>query len=399
MRWLWLAAALALAPVQAQWQFGEPLWPAGEARSGIYHQLDGAARQHLAADRDHVALTWGDNRDGSYQVRVAYRHLSGDGGFGDVHTLSEGEEAYHPVVVALGDGRFLFAWEQDERVWMRVAGPEGAHPAIQADAAESTQPSLAAHPEHGVVAAWSRRENGALRVVSAPVAVDDAGVMQVGEAVPVDPEPAQRDQIYPTAAVTPSGVAVAWEDRREGHTRLHYVFRTHNGRFGPMQDLNDRRQGPRTQPYGAGSGVTRVALAAQGERIAAVWLDKRDYQSGYDVFAALSEDGGQSFGANEMVQDVFGAEIPQWHPGVAISPDGLPLAVWDDPRDDTPDVWMSWRETDEWSDDVEVAPAYGPGAHTRPAAVFGPDGRLHIAWTTRTEDGLSRLGYVVAQWR
>ncbi|WP_018233585.1 hypothetical protein [Thioalkalivibrio thiocyanodenitrificans] len=398
MRGLWLmAAAVLAAPLQAQWQFGEPRWPGGEPRAGIFHQLDGTARRHVAVDEGHAAVVWSDNRDGGYQVRAAFRPLSDGGAFGDVETLSEGDEAYHPVVVALGDGRFGFAWEQDERVWMRIAGPGGAGPAVRVDEAESTQPALGAHPEHGVVAAWTRRENGVLRVVSAPVAVDADAVVRIGEAAPVDPEPAARDQIYPTVAVTHAGVVVAWEDRREGHTRLHYVFRAHDGDFGSLQDLNDRREGPRSQIYGAGSGVTRVALAARGDRVAAVWMDKRDYQSGYDVFSALSDDGGRSFGANEMVQDLFGAEIPQWHPAIAVDPDGLPVALWDDPREDTPDVWMSWRASGGWSDDVEVAPAYGPGAHTRPAAAFGPDGRLHIVWTSRTEDGLSRLGYVEAE--
>lgn len=392
MRWWWLTVALVAAPLQAQWQFGEPLRPAGEAREGVFHQLDGTARQHVAADNTHVVAVWSDNRDGSYQVRAAFRPVEGE--FGPVRTLSTGTEAYHPVVTSLGDGRFLFAWEQDEAVWMRSATADDLAPAVQVADAPSTQPALAAHSRHGIAAAWSRQVNDALRVVSAPLSVDEAGAVRPGEPVPVDPGPARRDQLYASVAVTPAGVAVAWEDRREGHTRLFHVFRAHDGGFGPLQDLNDRRDGPRAAAYGAGSGVTRVALAARGDRVVAVWMDKRDYQSGYDVFAAVSEDGGRSFGANEMVQDMFGAEIPQWHPAVAVSPSGVPVAVWDDPRDDSPDLWMSWRESGGWSDDVEIPPAYGPGAHTRPAAAFGPDGRLHIIWTTRTEDGLSSLGYV-----
>ena len=401
MRGLGLAAAAALMSVSAhgQWQFQDPHWSGGDPRAGVFHQLDGAARQHVAADEGHVAVVWSDNADGSYQARVAFRPLPGGEPFGPVETLSSGEEAYHPVAVALGDGRFLFAWEQDDRVWMRSAMPGAMGPIVQVDEMASTQPALAAHPEKGIVAAWVRRENGVSRVVSARLTLDEAGAVHLAEAVPVDTGTPERDQLYPAAAVTPSGVVVAWEDRREGHTRLHFVFRTHGGEFGPLQDLNDRREGPRSQIYGAGSGVTRVALTARDDRVAAVWMDKRDYQSGYDVFAALSDDGGRSFGANEMVQDLFGAEIPQWHPAVAVDPEGLPLAVWDDPREDTPDVWMSWRASGGWSDDVEVAPAYGPGAHTRPAAAFGPDGRLHIVWITRTEDGLSRLGYVEARRR
>jgi hypothetical protein len=394
MRALLLAAALAL-PVQAQWTFEPPLTVDGEPRTGVFHQLDGASRQHVAVDEHYVAVVWSDNSDGSYQARAAFRRAHGGAGFGAAQVLSGGE-AYHPVVAAVGSGPFLFAWEQDERVWMRSGGPEGLGPPVQVDEAEATQPALAADPVHGIVAAWARREDGILRVVSAPVRVDESGVVSLAAAAPVDAEPARRDQLYPAVAVTPPGVVVAWEDRRDGHTRLHTVFRPHDGAFGELRDLNDRPRGPRTVEYGAGSGVTRVALSARGERVAAVWMDKRDYRSGYDVFAALSEDGGQQFGGNETVQDMFGANIPQWRPAIALGPDGLLLAVWDDARDDTPDLWMSWREGDEWSDDQAVAPAYGPGAHTSPAAAFGPDGRVHVVWTTRTTEGLSLLGYVVA---
>jgi hypothetical protein len=400
MRSGWLLAVwCVVVPVQAQWEFAEPLWPAGEARVGVYPQLDGTARKHVAVDEAHVAVVWSDNRDGAYQARAAFRALDGRAGFGPVQTLSTGGEAYHPVVLSLGNGRFLFAWEQDERIWTRTGGADGLGPARQLEVLQSTQPALAGDPELGLVAACVRREDGVQRVVSASLEVDGADVRQVDEPVPVDPMAPESDQIYPTVAVTPSGVVVAWEDRRGGHTRLYYAFRGHEGAFGALRDLNDRRQGPRTQMYGAGSGVTRVALAARDDRVVAVWMDKRDYRSGYDIFASVSDDGGRMFGANEMVQDMFGAEIPQWHPGVGISPQGTPLAVWDDPRDDSPDVWMSWREGGGWSDDVQVSPAYGPGAHTRPAAAFGPDGRLHVVWTSRTDNGLSRLGYVEATAR
>ncbi|MFN2350070.1 MAG: hypothetical protein ABR558_10940 [Thioalkalivibrio sp.] len=388
-----LAAALAL-PATADWSFDEAKAVGGEAREGVFHQLDGTARQHLAVDEGFVAAAWSDNADGSYQARAAFRALGED--FGAVQTLSTGAEGYQPVVVALGDGRFLFAWEQDQRVWMRTATAQGLGPAVQVDEAQSTEPSLAAHSEHGVVAAWVRREGRVMRLYSAPLRVAGDGALELGDARPVDPEPAARDQLYPSVAVTDAGVVIGWEDRRHGHTRLYTGFRPHGGDFGAPRGLNDQPQGPRTALFGAGSGVTRVALAARGDRVAAVWMDKRDYRSGYDVFAALSEDGGRSFGANEMVQDMFGAETPQWRPAVAMDPGGLSLAVWDDTRDDTPDLWMSWREDGEWSDDVAVAPAYGPGAHTSPAAAFGPDGRLHLLWTSRTQEGLSRLGYVEA---
>lgn len=397
MRGGWLAGALLLAsPALAEWQFGPDLTVGEAPRGGLFHQLEGTARQHLAVNGEGtVAAAWADNADGSYQVRAAFR-AHDEPEFGAAQQLSTGREAYQPVVVAVG-GVFLFAWEQDGHVWLRSAGPAGMGPATRIEAMESTEPALAAHPAHGVVAAWARRESGVMRIVSAPVSLGGDGGVRLGEVRPVDAEPAARDQLYPTVAVTDAGVLVGWEDRRHGHTRLYTAFRGHGGAFSAPRLLNDLPTGPRTAEFGAGSGVTRLALAARGDRVAAVWLDKRDYRSGYDVFAALSEDGGASFGPNEMVQDMFGANTPQWRAAVALDPEGLPLAVWDDTRDDTPDLWMSWREDGEWSDDQAVAPGYGTGAHTSPAAAFGADGRLHLLWTSRTAEGWSHLRYTSAE--
>jgi hypothetical protein len=100
------------------------------------------------------------------------------------------------------------------------------------------------------------------------------------------------------------------------------------------------------------------------------------------------------FDINERVPDMFGDNIPQWRPAVAISPAGRMVTVWDDTRDDSPDLWLSWREDDGWSENQAVPAAYGPGAHTAPALAFDPHGGLHLLWTSRTPEGISQLRYV-----
>ncbi|MCW8874326.1 MAG: hypothetical protein OQK27_01125, partial [Gammaproteobacteria bacterium] len=61
------------------------------------------------------------------------------------------------------------------------------------------------------------------------------------------------------------------------------------------------------------------------------------------------------------------------------------------------DLWMSWREAGDWSEDQAVPPGYGPEAHTAPAIAFDPHGGLHLLWTSRDAAGVSRLWYVQAQ--
>lgn len=391
-RWWFALCCLLASGASAEWQFSAAQDVGDAPRAGLFHQLDGAGRKQVAADAEQVALVWADNADGAYQARVAIRALDGEA-FGPVRQLSTGGEAYLPVVAALGEGRFLFAWEQDERVWLRSGSAAGLAEPLRLDDEESTQPALVADATGRIFAAWSRREAGVLRLYHAALQVAADGGVRAGAARPVDAEPARRDQLYPSLALTPTGLVAAWEDRRDGHTRLFTAWRTHDGDFSPPQGLNEQPEAARVVEFGSGYGVTRVALAAHGQRVVATWMDKRDYRSGYDVYTAFSEDGGRRFGPTGAVQDLFGANIPQWRPAVALSPEGTALVVWDDTRDDSPDLWLSWSEMGEWSEDQAVPPAYGPGAHTAPAIAFDPRGGLHLLWTSRDAAGISRLRY------
>jgi hypothetical protein len=394
---LFLQLALASTAVAAfDWQFAVPLTVGEAPRAGLFHQLDGTGRKQVAADGEQVAVVWADNAGGSYQARVAFRALDGEG-FGPARQLSSGAEAYQPVVVALGDGRFLFAWEQDERVWLRSGTVVELGTPVQLEKMESTQPALAADAAGRLEVAWARREDGVLRLYSASLHLTKDGSLTVGKAQPIDAAPARQDQLYPSLGLSATGLVAAWEDRRHGHTRIVTAFRPHKGKFTPPRELNDQPEDPRSVAFGAGYGVTRVALAARDEQVVAVWMDKRDYRSGYDVYAAFSADGGEVFGANESVQDLFGANIPQRRPAVALSPQGTALVVWDDTRDDSPDLWLSWREAGDWSEDLAVPAGYGPEAHTAAAIAFDPQGGLHLLWTSRDAAGVSRLWYVQAQ--
>ena len=93
------------------------------------------------------------------------------------------------------------------------------------------------------------------------------------------------------------------------------------------------------------------------------------------------------------MQDAFGANQPQWHPAVAVASEGTIAVVWDDPRDGSPDLWLSWREDGVWSDDLAVPGASGPGEQDNPAIAFDAEGGLHLAWVERTPAG-ERVRYV-----
>jgi hypothetical protein len=213
----------------------------------------------------------------------------------------------------------------------------------------------------------------------------------------VDPAPPDDDQLYPVISVPGARVVVAWEDRRPGHT----IIMANQSRpeevcaFDTPVRISDKPPGPRTVKYGMGHGVARVALANYGRQgLYAVWADKRDFREGYDIYGA-DKQGANAFGANVRVQDDFGGNYRQWHPTVSGNPDGLLATVWTDEREGNMDIWHSWLEEGEWSDDLAVPGASGNGVQHHPSMTMDGYGNIHLAWIERDAVGApTRIRYV-----
>jgi len=391
----WLSAAAWVAPVlAAPWEFGEPITVAGAAE-GVYHHLEASGRRSLAVSDGVVAVVWEDNRSGSPQAYVALKQEQ-DEAFGRPRLLSSGAEAYEPTVAALGGGAFLTAWEQDGAVWARrvFAGGDDAPRRIGGN--PSRQASASSAGAGSVLLAWVEGEERNGRVQVARWGVRDGLTGIVGPATAVDGS-GPGGQLYPALAAVGDGAVAAWEDRRRGHTVIMNARSSNLQQFSPPAVLNDVPPSMSAE-FGRGTGAARVALCADAQgRVAAVWADKRDFRSGYDVYAALgTTPGGDFAAADERVQDDFGADISQWHPGLACGRAGMRVAAWDDDRDESADVWISWREEGGWSDDLAVPGASGPGQQGYPALTLDEAGRLHLAWIDQGEkNGTSRLRYLV----
>ena len=132
-----IAVMLGLALVTsgahaAPWQFSAPLTLAGATGEPHYHHLDGAGRRHVAADTNHVAIVWEDDRSGAPQVYFASKGHRATG-FAESIRLSTGAEAYEPAIAGLGAGHWLAAWEQFRLPVHRPAAPANVAemPALQ----------------------------------------------------------------------------------------------------------------------------------------------------------------------------------------------------------------------------------------------------------------------------
>ncbi|NWG87370.1 MAG: exo-alpha-sialidase [Hydrogenophilaceae bacterium] len=382
---LCLSALLSL-PVAAQWQFDAPIALAA-AKAGVFHHLDASGRKAIAVADGRVAIAWEDNRNGTPTCHVALRPDSAAG----FREFSFGQgECFEPALTALDHGRFALIWEDAAGMNAALLTERGISATLNL-AAQGSQGTLAYLPGRGLFAAWSGRDGRWQRIYRARLTV--AGQPTLADAAqPADPALPADDQIYPALAVAGGGIALAWEDRRLGHTVI-FGSRSDDGTdWTPPLRVSQNPSGS-SSGLGRGSGAMRPALAAFGARLAAVWLDKRDFLSGYDVYAALSDDGGQHFGPNLKVQDSFGDSIAQWHAAAAGNDRGDLVIAWDDERDGNADIWLSWRTTDGFADNLSPPPAHGPGSQSDPVITLDDKGTLHLAWIERNAEGHSRLRY------
>lgn len=369
----WCATALA-----TPWEFGEPV-TVSDSQPGVFHHLEAAGRQSIAVSAGTVAVAWEDNHDGTPRTYSAMRAANKNEFV--QQRLSGEQEAYAPVVAALPQGGFVFGWEEGGHVWVRTGKAEGFGAAVKLSRSEAAQITLGAG-ELGVFAAWSERSGNHMAIRCARLIPGSTLAAEPAQAVTTSEK---GDQIYPALVVLKSAVVLAWEDRRDGRSVIFHTRSQDGMKFSSAQILNElpKRRVQTGQTFGRGSGATRVVLARlDAEHVAAAWLDKRDFLGGYDVYAAQSEAGGGRFRSNELVQDEFGNNIGQWHATIGAQP-GLLAVAWDDDRDGSSSIWLSWREASGWSENLAVPGATTPGIHASPAMVMSAGGDLYMAWIER----------------
>lgn len=359
-------------------EFSEPL-TVTSAQQGVFHHLEASGRSSMAVSADRVAITWEDNSSGVPQVYVAFKDKHA-AQFSKPLLVSEAGPAYEPAI-ALANGQFIVGWEAQDQLWLRVVEPQKRGKLTALGQTRSRQLTFAPTTEQHAMLAWSELNGDYYQIQTAELRLQQ-GTIKLSMQRAVDVTTDRKQQLYPTLAVTKKGTVVGWEDRRQGATRIFTAFAPKGKPFQPYQLLNDFRYS-RIQQFGRGTGAMRIVLSSDlNNQVIAVWLDKRDFEQGYDVYAAYSQDGGQSFGSDEKVQDPLGDSTPQWHATIAMNQNGQTIAAWDDTRDGTPDIWYSLRQSGKWSNDEVWPEGDGAGAQTLPVLVFEQQ-TLHLAWLHR----------------
>jgi hypothetical protein len=390
---------LPVAVAASPWRFAEPYDVSTANGPGIFHHLGSSGRFGVSTSGELAGIAWEDNRDGLPRCYVAIvapdrRTAASE------NRISGKDAAFEPVIQGLDSGRFAVAWEENGGVWLRIVDGSKSSPAVRLDESSGAQAALSWRAGHGLVAVWSQKDKGVFRIwiahLDVPAGVQAAPV--INNRMVVEAGQPGGDQTYPSVITLSNGeLVVAWEDRRRGHTVILATHQVGPHTFSAPVQINESFWGGRKLGMGRGTGAMRVSLAtASNGRIIGVWADKRDFRSGYDIYAAVSPDGAQTFGDNQKVQDEFADGVAQWHPSVGAGGRDL-VVVWDDDRDGSPDIWLSFLGADGWSADLDVPGASGEGVQVEPALTIDRHGGLHLAWVEKAKpDGPSRVRYLFA---
>ena len=119
-----------------------------------------------------------------------------------------------------------------------------------------------------------------------------------------------------SAAPTPDGMAVVYRDRSEKEVRDISIVRLKNGRWSEPQPLSKDGWEIRGCP------VNGPAISSAGQNVAVAWFTAAHDQP--RCYAALSADGGASFGPPILVGD----ENPIGRVGVIAHPSGNAIVSW-----------------------------------------------------------------------
>jgi hypothetical protein len=142
---------------------------------------------------------WEDDHSGAPQVYVAVKRHS-DESTSRIDQLSDSEEAFEPTIAAIGNDRWVAAWEQDGTVAARVINADGLGPMSALAGKGSRQVMLASDHSGRIAALWAREQQAGQLIEAAELRIEQRAAVLIAPAAPVAGVTDHPFQGYPAAA-------------------------------------------------------------------------------------------------------------------------------------------------------------------------------------------------------
>ncbi len=135
-------------------------------------------------------------------------------------------------------------------------------------------------------------------------------------------------------------------------------------------------------------------ISARNESVLVVWQDTRADENYYDIFAALSTDSGVTYGIDEKISD--GPSLTrQTSPDLCFLPDGSAVVVWEDQRSGAFEIRAAVSENGGESFNYSVAVSDGESC-TAPAIASDAGGNISVVYREHTADS-DQIRYAISR--
>ena len=241
--------------------------------------------------------------------------------------------------------------------------------------ADQQQPALAVGSDGTIHIAWGDERFGNSDIFYARSA--DGGVSWSPN-VRVNDDATVADQDFPTIAVDEHDhVHVAWEDSRNGDYDIYYAHSVDGGvSFSVNRRVNnDVGEGDQFDPA--------IAIGPDGT-LHLAWQDGRN-AIGYDIYYAISTDGGVTFSTNVRVNDeTLGDQVD---PDIGVDSTGRVHVAWADNRDGPYQIYYANSTDSGGSFSASQLIGYGgKGNNITPALAAVGSNQVHVAWVQHLTD-------------
>lgn len=137
-----------------------------------------------------------------------------------------------------------------------------------------------------------------------------------------------------------------------------------------------------------GTGHTPSIASSETGKLCVVFEGLNEQNGFFDVYCALSDDGGKTWSAKSHVSQTLAVST---RPRVTFEKGGAIDVVWTDTAygENNPDIFFS-RSVDggtSWSRPVNIS--HTPGASRDPELAIGPDNRIHVVFAETPADELA----------